>query len=303
MVGLAGLEPATSRLSDARSNQLSYKPFFQGLLHFNIKIKINQLFSLILLDLCKSLLYSNNVKIGEFMEKFYEFIILPDIIMSSIRIFLIVFFSISLIYVIEVQLFMKNVFKHFKKDSYNYIPVYNVFILLNLIKISEFFGLLLFVPILNIVLIMKINSKLCQSFNKNSNYIWGMIFLPFIYMNNLVKDTGKKKNKIEVKEEIIEENKYSMKDLDVNLLTDKELDELNKQKVEEKEIDSIFKADVDLIPDASPYKAGKQKMAIVDEEPSNEKETIKRVETVKARDIRRDGKFIKEEDIIEKLDL
>lgn len=255
-----------------------------------------------MLDLCISLLYSSIVKIGELMENFGEFIIFPSIVMSSIRIFVIVFFSISLLYVIEIQLFMRNVFKHYKKDSFNYFPIYNVFLLLKLIKISEFFGLLLFVPILNVVLIIKINGKLCHIFNKNSNYLWGMIFLPFIYMNNLVKDTGKKKLKINT-EEKVEENKYSMKDLDVNLLTDKELDELNKQKVEEKEIDSIFKADIDLMPEAAPYKAARQKMKVVDEEATNEKEIIKRVETIKARDIRRDGKFIKEEDTIEKLDL
>jgi hypothetical protein len=35
MVGLAGLEPATSSLSVTRSNQLSYKPSKQGLLYLN----------------------------------------------------------------------------------------------------------------------------------------------------------------------------------------------------------------------------------------------------------------------------
>lgn len=232
-----------------------------------------------------------------------EFVIIPDIIMSSIRIFLITFFSISLLFIIEVQLFMNNVFKYFKKDNYNYIPVYNVFILLNQLKISGFYVLLLFVPILNLILIIKLNSRLCRVFNKKDNYIWGMMFLPFIYMKNLVKNTGKIKNKIELKEEFIEDNKYSMKDLDINLLTDKELEVLNQQKVEEKEIDSIFKADIDLRPEAAPYKAGKQKVIVADEEPSNEKEIIKRVESVKVKDIRREGKFIKEEDTIEKLDL
>lgn len=32
MVGLGGLEPPTSRLSGAHSNQLSYRPFFEGLI-------------------------------------------------------------------------------------------------------------------------------------------------------------------------------------------------------------------------------------------------------------------------------
>ena len=34
LVGLSGLEPPTSRLSGARSNLLSYKPIFPGVLRF-----------------------------------------------------------------------------------------------------------------------------------------------------------------------------------------------------------------------------------------------------------------------------
>ena len=34
MVGLSGLEPPTSRLSGARSNLLSYKPIFPGVIRF-----------------------------------------------------------------------------------------------------------------------------------------------------------------------------------------------------------------------------------------------------------------------------
>lgn len=232
------------------------------------------------------------------------YIIFSDAFMNTIRILFLVFILISVYYTIMVTFFMKNVFDFAKKDNLErYIPFYNVFKLLEILKTPTFFGLLQFIPLGNIFYIYMINSKLCDYFDKKSDYIWKLTFLPFIYMPLLTKEKDKNKRVTEKKTEEKKVEKYSMKSFDTNLLTDKELENLNKTKIEEEEIDSIFKADIDLIEPAKPYKAGRQKVKVIDEEPTYERETIKRVEAVKARDIRREGKFIKEEDIIEKIDL
>lgn len=233
-----------------------------------------------------------------------DVIILSDAIMSAIRTFILIFSFISLIYALSISLFMKSTFNHFKVDGISaIIPFYNIFVLLKCLKLPEFYGLLMFVPIGNVAFIIFLNMKLSEFFDKNIDYTWGLTFVAFAYMPNLVSDKGKNVRATAKKRPVSSVPKYSMKNMDTNLLTDKELENLNKQKDENESVDSIFKADIDMVESASPYKAGKQKMKVVDDEPKYERETIKRVESVKARDIKRDGKFIKEEDIIEKIDL
>lgn len=231
-------------------------------------------------------------------------LIFSDEIMNFIKVFMTIFIAISILYVFNISLFLTEVFKYFKRPKYEgYIPFYNAYMVLKLLKLPVYHTLMLFIPFLNIAFIFKLNSKLCQYFDKNPDYIWGMMVLPFLYMSNLVEDKGKFEREEALKKQTTKAPKYSLKSLDVNLLTDKELENLNKAKMEESGVDSIFKADIDMIEDAKPYRAGKQKMDVVEDEVKYERETIKKVESVKARDIARDGKFIKEEDVIEKIDL
>lgn len=232
------------------------------------------------------------------------FIIFSDTLMNIIRISMIVFILISFYYTIIIAFFMGNVFKFAKRDGVErFLPFYNVFSLLSILKTPTFFGLLQFIPIGNIFFIFMLSGKLSEYFDKKSDYIWKLTFLPFMYMPLLTKDKDKNKRIEERKQEEKVQEKYSMKSFDTNLLTDEELENLNNSKDEEEKVDSIFKADIDLIEPAKPYKAGRQKVKVVEDDPVYERETIKRVEAVKAKEIKREGKFINEEDIIEKIDL
>lgn len=222
--------------------------------------------------------------------------LLSDAIMNAIKVFIYIFEGITVLYTINIALFLKNVFKFAKRPDYeSLIPFYNIFALLKIVKMPSYYGLLFFIPIANLGFMISLNKKLCEFFDKNPDYLWGMIFVPFVYMSNLVSEKGKvKREEIKPKKAIIP--KYSMKEHDKNLLTDKELENLNKEKEEKENIDSIFKADTDLIEDAKPYKAGKQKVKIIEDEPVYERETIKKVESVKARDIQKERKYIIDED-------
>lgn len=222
--------------------------------------------------------------------------ILSESIMNAIKIFIYIFEGITVLYTINIALFLQDAFKFAKRPNYeSMIPFYNIFSLLKIIKMPSYYGLLFFIPIANLGVIISLNKKLCEFFDKNPDYLWGMIFVPFVYMPNLVTMKGKvKREEIKPKKSIIP--KYSLKDRDKNLLTDKELENLNKEKEEKENIDSIFKADTDLIEEAKPYKAEKQKVKVIEDEPTYERETIKKVESVKAKDIQQERKYIIDED-------
>lgn len=231
-------------------------------------------------------------------------LILSDGFMNAIKFLLQVFIWISIIYTLSIGMFTQKVFEFFKVQIWkSFIPFYNLYVLLKALKLPEYYILLLFFPIGNIGFIFYMSTQLTKYFDKNPDYAWGIMFAPFIYIPALITNKGKLIRASERKKPKVIQPKYSMKDLDANLLTDKEIENLNQLPSESEDIDSIFKADIEMLESASPYKAGKQKVQVIQEEPKYERETIKKVEAVKARDIKRDGKFIKEEDVIEKVDL
>ena len=61
------------------------------------------------------------------------------------------------------------------------IPLYNYIVLLEIIGSSILWVLPLFIPILNIVVIMVLFMKLAKCFGKSSFFGIGLFFLPFIF--------------------------------------------------------------------------------------------------------------------------
>jgi hypothetical protein len=61
------------------------------------------------------------------------------------------------------------------------IPIYNIWVLLRIVGKPEWWLLLFFVPIVNIVVSVLVYIALAERFGKDSAFAVGMVFLPFIF--------------------------------------------------------------------------------------------------------------------------
>lgn len=61
------------------------------------------------------------------------------------------------------------------------VPVYNFMVLARVAGKGETFGLLMFIPIVNLVIYAMILGGLCERFGKSQGYVVGLFFLPFIF--------------------------------------------------------------------------------------------------------------------------
>ena len=62
------------------------------------------------------------------------------------------------------------------------VPIYNVIVLIQIAELSMIYFLLLFVPLVNIYAIFKINISIANKFDKTAAFGIGMIFLPVIFI-------------------------------------------------------------------------------------------------------------------------
>jgi len=62
------------------------------------------------------------------------------------------------------------------------IPLYNVFILLQIVGKPWWWMLLLFVPFVNFAIIFLVELELAKAFGKDIGFAIGMLLLPFIFM-------------------------------------------------------------------------------------------------------------------------
>ena len=143
------------------------------------------------------------------------------------------FILISLIFSFLFVFLGDNIFREFKqKENVNYIPFYNLLILLDIVKMPRIYFVLLFLPILNIICICMIMYRLSIVYRTSRAFSIGLILLPVIFVPILnFKDLFKKEEKV-----IEEENNR-----DIILLTQEELDKLNSNNEEIPKVDSVFK--------------------------------------------------------------
>lgn len=75
--------------------------------------------------------------------------------------------------------------KIFKKADKNFIagfiPIYNLYILIEVCNLSKLYFVLLFIPIINILSFIMIAKNLAEVFNKKNSYMFGLLFLPIIF--------------------------------------------------------------------------------------------------------------------------
>lgn len=189
-------------------------------------------------------------------------------------------FSLGFTFIMSIVLMCstKNIFEKTGKDyKYAYIPFYNLFILLDIVKMSRYSFICLLLPVVNIFYVFIIMYRLSIIFGTSTSFAFGLVFLPFIFLPILNHSKY-------LKDPEEESKKDDVTDAMMPLLTEKQYNELNNVVDETPKVDNVFKAPSNEIPPAPTFKANKVKyreMVL----PEEKKEEIKRVEPVVVKDI------------------
>ncbi len=151
----------------------------------------------------------------------------------------------------------KTLFKKaYKNESSAFIPVLNLFYMLEIADVSTFFGILFFVPFFNLLPLMLMGAGLGKNFKCSGGFTAGLMFLPiFFYPMLAFSDKSYKVN-----DEQYFKALDSVRGENLNLMTPDDPTQVPKEsKVVEEEnpVDSIFKSDLELMEQAPAYRASK----------------------------------------------
>ena len=155
-----------------------------------------------------------------------------------------------------IMLCGKNIFiKASKGEKTALYPVVNLFTMLEIADVSTYAGILLFVPFVNVVILIIMSVKLGKVFNAGTGYIIGLVLLPFLFYPLLAISDKQYK----IADESYFKAMNNAKSESINLMTEEEIKNINEIPVEEEKVDSIFKSDIELktADNAGPYKATK----------------------------------------------
>lgn len=180
---------------------------------------------------------------------------MTDSQLNAIPNIILIFLLVTLGYSLLIMIGGKNIFKKAnKKEVTVYYPIINLFNVLEITDLSIFFGILFFVPILNVIVISFMMYKLGKVFNADILNRIGLVILPIIFYPLLA--FGNKQYKMNDQEYL--KSLDTIDNNDIILMTQEEVDKLNKVEDEEApKVDSIFKGTIAEIEDVSPYKAVK----------------------------------------------
>lgn len=206
-----------------------------------------------------------------------------------------VFASVTLLFSVLISLTCNNIFKVMGKNKMQgYIPVYNLFNLLDIVNLNRMCFILLVLPLSNILMIYIILYRISIIFHTNKTFSVGLLVMPVIFLPMLNFS-----NKLDVRprKEVEEEE---LKKSSINLMTDEELKELNNSQSEEIKVDNVFKRSVDVKEEVPTFKANKIKYdeMLLNDRDNNKKEIDKlEINDINKKDI------IEEDDNIEIVEL
>ena len=123
--------------------------------------------------------------------------------------------------------------KNFKNKNLSYIPIYNILVLLDIVKLNRIMSVLLFVPVTNVIIFILIEYRLSIMFNLSKGFTIGLIIFPVIMLPIL--------NYIKMKTLEVEHEYDDVRDEMVTLLTENEINDLNQSEEEEVKVDNAFK--------------------------------------------------------------
>lgn len=171
---------------------------------------------------------------------------------------------------ILIMLGGKSIFKKAHKgEKTTYYPIINLFTMLEIVDMSIFWGILFFVPGVNLIVLMIMSYKLGTVFNTSFGFKMGLVFLPICFYPLLF---------ISDKQYKISDEEYfkaldNAKGESINLMTQDEINAENNEIVDEGPIvDSVFKSDLQLMEKPAPYKAAKIDLLGMEKEKTMSKE-------------------------------
>lgn len=206
-----------------------------------------------------------------------------------------VFASVTLLFSVLISLTCNNIFKVMGKNKMQgYIPVYNLFNLLDIVNLNRMCFILLVLPLSNILMIYIILYRISIIFHTNKIFSVGLLVMPVLFLPMLNFS-----NKLDVRprKEVEEEE---LKKSSINLMTDEELKKLNNSQSEEIKVDNVFKRSVDVKEEVPTFKANKIKYdeMLLNDRDNNKKEIDKlEINDINKKDI------IEEDDNIEIVEL
>lgn len=99
-------------------------------------------------------------------------------LLASLGTFLLILSAVGLVMLIS----MWKIFKKAGKPGWaSIIPIYNVYIMIEIAKLPTYYLLLFIIPIINIYAMFKIYIELAHKFNKSTGFAIGLIFLSVIF--------------------------------------------------------------------------------------------------------------------------
>lgn len=174
---------------------------------------------------------------------------------NTLLIILVILLSMTFAYSLLLMIGGGNLYKRARKGSTTaYLPIINLFSLLEIADMSTFFGILFFLPGINIIVISIAFFRLGKVFNTKMGFRIGLLFFPLCFYPLLA--FGNKPYKVSDEE--------YFKALDNahgesrNLMTDEEIRKEASEYVDDTpQVDSIFKTELQMMEEVAPYKAAK----------------------------------------------
>ncbi len=167
-----------------------------------------------------------------------------------------VIWSFTLLRSILIMFIGKGIFKKASKNEKTaFYPILNLFTMLEICDINTFFGILLFIPVLNVIVLLMMSYKLGVVFNTSTGFKIGLVIFPLMFYSLL--SISNKPYKLSDEEYFKAMDK--IKEKSINLMTDEEIkSELSKIPDEEtSNVDSVFKSNIQMMEQVEPYKAAK----------------------------------------------
>lgn len=91
----------------------------------------------------------------------------------------------SLLYLVMIVAAIAGMWKVFEKAGQPgwaaIVPIYNMFVLLQIVNKPIWWIVLLLIPLINIVILIMVSIALAEKFGKGGGFAVGMVFLPFVF--------------------------------------------------------------------------------------------------------------------------